>query len=89
MDAARPVHILYFAWLRERVGAAEEQLALPPEVGTVGALVAWLRARSDRHRAAFAEAASVRCAVNQDFATPEAAIRPGDEVAFFPPVTGG
>jgi molybdopterin synthase sulfur carrier subunit len=88
-DAPRPVQILYFAWLRERVGTGEEHLTLPEGVDTVGALVGWLRQRSDRHAAAFALAATVRCAVNQDFATPEAAVRPGDEVAFFPPVTGG
>lgn len=88
MDAP-PIHVLYFAWLRERVGQGEEQLTLPAGVATVGALVSWLSARSERHRAAFAEAALLRCAVNQDFATPEAAVHPGDEVAFFPPVTGG
>lgn len=89
MAAARPIHILYFAWLRERVGIGEEAVVLPDGIDTVGALVGWLRGRSDRHAAAFALAATVRCAVNQDFATPEAAVRPGDEVAFFPPVTGG
>lgn len=89
MDSNQPVHILYFAWLRERVGLGEEKLALPEGVDTVGALIGWLRGRSDGHAAAFALAATVRCAVNQDFATPEAAVRPGDEVAFFPPVTGG
>jgi molybdopterin converting factor subunit 1 len=89
MDAAGPVHILYFAWLRERVGLGEEAVTLPDGVDTVGALVGWLRGCSAGHEAAFAHAATVRCAVNQDFATPEAAVRPGDEVAFFPPVTGG
>jgi len=86
---ARALHILYFAWLRERVGTAEEELPLPAGVGTVGELVGWLRARGPGYEAAFANARTIRCAVNQDFATPETAVHPGDEVAFFPPVTGG
>ena len=83
------VSILYFAWLRERTGTAEETLTLPAGVGTVDALMTWLRARSPGHAAALAEAARVRCAVNQEFATPETPVHPGDEIAFFPPVTGG
>ena len=83
------LHILYFAWLRERVGHAEERIALPAGVATVGELVEWLRARSPGHAAAFAVTRTVRCAVNQEFAAPSAPIAPGDEVAFFPPVTGG
>ncbi len=81
--------ILYFAWLRERTGVAEESVDPPASVSTVGALVAWLRARGPRHAAAFAEARLVRCAVNQDFADPATPLNDGDEVAFFPPVTGG
>lgn len=88
MDAA-PLHLLYFAWLRERIGTSEEHVSLPPEVATVAELVAWLRARGAGYEAAFGTAAAVRCAVNQDFSTPDAAVKPGDEVAFFPPVTGG
>jgi molybdopterin converting factor subunit 1 len=85
--------ILYFAWLRERVGVGEEILDPPAEIGTVAELVAWLSARSPGHAAAFAPTADgrrlVRCAVNQDFALPDAVVAPHDEVAFFPPVTGG
>jgi molybdopterin converting factor subunit 1 len=83
------LRILYFAWLRERVGAAEEMVALPPEVATVSTLVAWLRARHPGFDAAFAAGATIRCAVNQEFAGPDAPVAAGDEVAFFPPVTGG
>lgn len=83
------VHILYFAWLRERAGRSEERLALPPGVATVGALAAWLRARDAAGQAAFAELATIRAAVNQSFAKPGAPVADGDEVAFFPPVTGG
>lgn len=91
MTAASPgtLRLLYFAWLRERVGTAAEEVALPDGVATVGDLVAWLRGRSDAHAAAFSAAARVRCAVNQTFAAPDTAVRAGDEVAFFPPVTGG
>lgn len=86
---AGPVTVLYFAWLRERTGTGEEILQLPPDVGSVGALIDCLIARSPGHAAAFASRKTVRCAVNQDFAGPDAPVRPGDEVAFFPPVTGG
>lgn len=81
--------MLYFAWVRQKVGLAEEEVAPPPEVTTVAALVDWLAARSAGHAAAFANRRTIRCAVNQDFAGPEAPVALGDEVAFFPPVTGG
>jgi len=81
--------LLYFAWVRQKVGLAEEVVKPPPEVTTVGALMAWLADRSPAHAAAFADARVLRCAVNQEFATPDATVAPGDEVAFFPPVTGG
>ncbi len=87
--AAAPITVLYFAWLRERVGRAEEQVSPPAEVRTVAALIAWLAAQSPGHAAAFAHTGTIRCAVNQDFVDPVTAIKPGDEVAFFPPVTGG
>lgn len=87
--AERPLRVLYFAWLRERVGLGEEEVRPPAGVDSVAGLIAWLRTRSPGHEAAFATGAAVRCAVNQDFAGPEAAVAPGDEVAFFPPVTGG
>jgi molybdopterin converting factor subunit 1 len=83
------VKLLYFAWLRERVGVAEETVEPPHEVRTVGQLIAWLRQRSPGHAEAFADLRAVRCAVNQDYAGPDAAVTAGDEVAFFPPVTGG
>jgi molybdopterin synthase sulfur carrier subunit len=87
--AARPLRVLYFAWLRERVGTAEETFALPDGVADLASLVAWLRTRSPGHAAAFEHAKLVRCAVNQTLVGPDAALSPGDEVAFFPPVTGG
>ena len=86
---AAPVRILYLAWLRERAGIGEEQVDLPADVATVGALIAWLRARGGRAATAFDAPKAVRAAVNQVFAGPDADVRGGDEVAFFPPVTGG
>ncbi len=84
-----PLTVLYFAWLRERVGVAEETLSPPVTVTTVAELAAWLAGLDDRHAAAFKDRQTVRCAVNQEFADPSTVLRPGDEVAFFPPVTGG
>jgi molybdopterin synthase sulfur carrier subunit len=84
-----PLKILYFAWLRERTGRAAEEIPVPDGVRTVGDLMAWLRARDAGHAAAFSNPRLVRAAVNQVFAGPDTALNPGDEVAFFPPVTGG
>ncbi|WP_209318331.1 molybdopterin converting factor subunit 1 [Falsiroseomonas selenitidurans] len=83
------MRILYFAWVRQRVGVAEEAVSPPEAVRDVAGLVAWLAARSPGHASAFADPRQIRAAVNQDFATPDQAVAPGDEIAFFPPVTGG
>lgn len=81
--------VLYFAWLKSRVGIGEEEVTPPPEVTTVGQLVAWLKTRSAGHDEALAKLDLVRAAVNQEFAGLDHPIAAGDEVAFFPPVTGG
>jgi molybdopterin synthase sulfur carrier subunit len=83
------VTLLYFAWVRQKTGCGDETIALPPSVKTVGELAAWLAARGGGYAEAFADASRLRAAVNQDHVTFEAAVRDGDEVAFFPPVTGG
>lgn len=83
------MRVLYFAWLRERIGLAEESLNLPQDVTTVAGMLQWLRGRSDRHMAALANLNVVRVAVNQDFARPETPVSDRDEIALFPPVTGG
>ncbi len=85
----KPLTILYFAWLRERVGSAQEELALRDGVETVADLMDYLSALDAGHAAAFRNRAVVRCAVNQEFVDASSPIRAGDEVAFFPPVTGG
>jgi molybdopterin synthase sulfur carrier subunit len=88
-DTDSPLTILYFAWRRERTGTAQESVSPPPGIGTVDALIGWLSQRSPGYASAFAHRRAVRCAVNQEFAEPSTRIGPGDEVAFFPPVTGG
>lgn len=81
--------LLYFAWLRTRTGVAEEEVTPPPEVADVATLLQWLKGRSAGHAAALEDLSVVRVAVNQEYARPEDPVRPGDEVALFPPVTGG
>ncbi|HXE24815.1 MAG TPA: molybdopterin converting factor subunit 1 [Roseiarcus sp.] len=80
---------LYFAWVRERVGRAEEELDPPPTVMTVGDLVAWLSGRGEGYAAAFEKPAGVRAALDRVHAKSDAAIAGAKEVAFFPPMTGG
>ena len=82
-------HLLYFAWLREHIGRGEETLDLPAEAGTIGGLITYLAARGEGYAAAFAQRDLVRAAVNQTMAEPSTPIAAGDEVAFFPPITGG
>ncbi len=81
--------LVYLARLREAFGCASERAEPPPEVKTVGALRAWLAARGGAWAAELAPGRAVRIAVNPELAEPDAPVRPGDEVAFFPPVTGG
>ncbi|MBS3936722.1 MAG: molybdopterin converting factor subunit 1 [Sulfuritalea sp.] len=77
--------VLYFANLREAIGAGAEDIELPAGVATVGDLFAVLGARHE----ALLTAKNLRCAVNQKMCGMEAPVADGDEVAFFPPVTGG
>jgi sulfur-carrier protein len=83
------VRLLYFAWLRARVGCAEEEVALPPQVHDVAGLLDWLRGRGGRHAEALQDLRVVRVAVNQDYVGLGHPVRESDEVAIFPPVTGG
>ena len=81
--------LLYFAWLKTKIGTAEEELSPPPEVDTVAALLDWLAARGGGHAEALADRNALGVAVNQEYARPEDPVGPDDEVALFPPVTGG
>jgi molybdopterin converting factor subunit 1 len=83
------VRILYFAWVRQKVGIAEEALSPPAEVRDVAGLIHWLSTRSVGHAEAFAQPKQIRAAVNQEFAQPDSLVAANDEIAFFPPVTGG
>jgi len=83
------VKVLFFAGLREQLGTPGEEIELPGGVSTVAGLRAHLRARGGNFEKVLAEKSLVRAAVNQDMVQPTAAIKAGDEVAFFPPVTGG
>lgn len=82
------VTVLYFAWLREKTGIGEETLALP-EAATVRGLVNVLKSRGGAYEDAFGDEDRLRAAVNQVHVDFDHALRDGDEVAFFPPVTGG
>jgi molybdopterin synthase sulfur carrier subunit len=81
--------LLYFAWVRERIGRPGETLDLPPGIVTVGDLVLWLRERGPEYVEAFKRPDLVRAAINQQHVKPDAPIAGAREIAFFPPVTGG
>ncbi|GLR77873.1 molybdopterin converting factor subunit 1 [Azospirillum sp. A1-3] len=81
--------ILYFAWLRSKIGVPTETVELPAEVTTAGALVEWLKTRSPRHAEALANSKVVKVAVNQEHVPYDHPISATDEIALFPPVTGG
>jgi molybdopterin synthase sulfur carrier subunit len=83
------VKVLYFASLREKLGRDAEEIELPAGVATVAALRSHLRGRGGDYENSFSEKILIRAAVNQDMVQPSAAVKAGDEVAFFPPVTGG
>lgn len=81
--------VLYFAWVKEKVGLSEETVTPPPEVTTVSKLMDWLSKRSPGHASAFADRTLIKSAVAQVHVDHSARIEDAGEVAFFPPVTGG
>ena len=81
--------ILYFAWLRSRIGTGEETVALPADVRDVRGLIDWLKTRSPGHAEALKDPSVVRVAVNQTYVQPDHKVKADDEIAIFPPVTGG
>jgi sulfur-carrier protein len=83
------VKLVYFAWVRERVGKPEESVALPGEVRTIADLIAWLRTRGEEYAHAFENGPLIRAALDRAHAKHDAAITGAREIAFFPPMTGG
>jgi sulfur-carrier protein len=83
------VKLVYFAWVRERIGKPDEDLSVPGEVATVGDLIGWLTARGENYAAAFANAGTIRAAIDRTHVKPDAPIAGAREIAFFPPMTGG
>jgi molybdopterin synthase sulfur carrier subunit len=83
------VTLLYFAWVRQKIGVAEETFALPEGVKTVAELAAHLRARGEGYADALSDMSRVRAAVNREHVSFDSAVSDKDEIAFFPPVTGG
>lgn len=81
--------ILYFAWVRERIGTGAETLSPPPEATTVAHFLDWLATRSPGHTAALADRGAIRVALDQEFAPLDAPLGTATELAIFPPVTGG
>lgn len=83
------MRLLYFAWVRERIGTGEEDVDPPEAVRTVADLADWLQGRSDGHAEALSDFTRLRAAVDQRFVPLDAELGDAREIAFFPPVTGG
>ena len=80
--------VKYFAWVRERIGKAEETIEPPASVRTVGELIAWLTAQGEGYAYAFEKPKVIRAAIDQSHVQPDAPISGAREIAFFPPMTG-
>ena len=80
---------LYFAWVRERIGKGDEEIAPPPDVATVGELIGWLSGRGEGYAHAFEKAGVIRAAIDRAHVKHDAKIAGAREIAFFPPMTGG
>ncbi len=81
--------VLYFAWVRERIGKAEENVTPPSDVATIADLIAWLSARGEEYAHAFDKPKVIRAAIDRVHVKPDAQISGAQEIAFFPPMTGG
>ena len=81
--------LLYFAWLKQKIGTDSEEVSLPDGVSDVAGLMTWLKGRGDGYAVALKDEAIIRVAVNQTYAKPDTPIGDSDEIALFPPVTGG
>jgi molybdopterin synthase sulfur carrier subunit len=83
------VKLVYFAWVRERIGKGEETVEPPAGVATVGDLISWLAGRGDEYAYAFENPKVIRAAINHAHVKPSTPLEGATEVAFFPPMTGG
>jgi molybdopterin synthase sulfur carrier subunit len=83
------VKLLYFAWVREKAGRAEEEVELPAEAQTVADVIAWLKTRGPDFEHAFERGDIIRAAIDQTHVKHDAPVADAREIAFFPPVTGG
>lgn len=83
------IKLVYFAWVRERIGKTDETVALPAGVATVGELIEWLKARGEEYGHAFENAPHIRAAIDRKHVKHNAPLAGAREVAFFPPMTGG
>jgi molybdopterin synthase sulfur carrier subunit len=83
------LRLLYFAWVRERIGKAEEEIAAPASVTTVADLIAWLAGRGEEYAYAFENPKVIRAAIDRKHVQPGTPIAGAREIAFFPPMTGG
>lgn len=81
--------LIYFAWVRERIGKPEEEVDLPAEVKTVADLLAWLRSRGEEYEHALQVPKAIRVAINQEHVDHRETIAGAREIALFPPMTGG
>ena len=86
---ARSINIVYFAWVKERLGKAEEQVQLPANVQSISDLVEFLRRKDAVYGGVLSDVAKLRFALDQDFALYDAPLDGSKELAIFPPVTGG
>jgi molybdopterin synthase sulfur carrier subunit len=83
------VKLVYFAWVRERIGKTEETVTLPATVNTVADLIAWLAGRGEEYAYAFENPKVIRAAIDRKHVQPGTPIAGANEIAFFPPMTGG
>lgn len=83
------VKLMYFAWVREKIGHGQEQAELPEGTKTISDVMAWLKTRGPEYEAAFANESVIRAALDQTHAQHDTVVSGAREIAFFPPVTGG
>jgi sulfur-carrier protein len=83
------VKLVYFAWVREKIGIGSETVTLPRETHSITDLISWLQSRGPNYAAAFAKPQLIRAAINQAHVKSDAGLEGAREIAFFPPVTGG